>query len=82
MNGTITATEVKTHIDGGTYTEVAFAETRNRWGIQITRWATYRGAVRFEVNRVGADSKTLRLSHFATEADARSFANKMWLRDR
>jgi hypothetical protein len=83
MNATATATaKVKTHIDGGSYTEVAFAETRNGWGISITRWTTYRNTVVFEVNRVSADSKTLRLGHFATETDARSFANKMWLRDK
>jgi hypothetical protein len=75
-------TQVKTHTDGGTYTEVAFAETRNRWGISVTRWVTCRGMVTFEVNRVSADDKALRLNRFATEADARAFANKMWLRDR
>lgn len=78
---TITKT-VKNHIDGGTYTHVAFAETRNRWGISITRWTTYRSQILFEVHRVSADDKTFRLGHFKTEAAARAFANDMWRRDK
>lgn len=81
MNATAAA-QVKTHIDGGTYTEVAFAETRNGWGISLTRWTTYRNTVVFEVNRVSADSKAFRLGHFATELEARAFANKMHRRDK
>ena len=72
----------KTHTDGGTYTEIAFAETRNRWGISITCWTTYRDEIRFEVHRVSADNKTFRLNHFTTENEARGFANKMWRQDR
>ncbi len=81
MNATATKT-VKNHPDGGTYTELAFAETANNWGISITRWTTYRNAILFEVHRVSADNKTLRLGHFNTETEARSYANKMWSRDR
>jgi hypothetical protein len=73
---------LKAHTDGGTYTTIAFAETINGWGISITRWTTYRGAVRFEVNRVSDDNKTLRLDHFATESEARTYANQMWKQDR
>lgn len=79
MTTTATTPKVKNHIDGGTYTEVAFAETRNRWGISITRWTTYRNQIIFEVHRVSADDKTLRLGHFKTEAAARAFANTTWL---
>ena len=75
-------TKVKNHIDGGTFKTIAFAETRNRWGISITEWTTYRGNVVFEVNRVSDDDKTFRLGHFATEAAARDFANKMWRKDK
>lgn len=76
------ASTVKAHIDGGTYTGVAFAESSNGWGIAITRWTTYRNAIRFEVHRVSPDNRALRLNHFATEQEARSFANAMWRRDR
>ncbi len=73
---------IKNHPDGGTYTELAFAETCNRWGISITRWTTYRNNVLFEVHRVSPDNKAFRLDYFSSEADARAFANKMWARDR
>jgi hypothetical protein len=82
MTNTAATQTVKPHIDGGTYTEVAFAETRNGFGISITRWVTYRDAVVFEVNRVSDTNRTLRISSFDTEAKARSFANEMWKRDR
>jgi len=78
----MTTTEMpKAHIDGGTYTTLQFAETRNGWGISITRWTTYRNTVVFEINRVSADNKTLRLAHFTTETEARAYANEMWKRD-
>lgn len=75
-------TTIKNHPDGGTYTELAFAETRNRWGVSITRWTTYRNTTVFEVHRVSDDNKTLRLRTFNTEAKARAFANETWKRDR
>ncbi len=81
MTATIT-TKPKAHLDGGTYTETAFAETRTRWGISITRWTTYRNTIKFEVHHVSDDNKTLRLGYFDTEAEARSYANKMWRRYR
>ncbi len=82
MTATITATKTKAHIDGGTYTELAFAETRNRWGISITRWTTYRNTIVFEVNRVSDDNKTFRLAKFTTETEARAYANTAWKRDK
>ncbi len=75
-------TKVKNHADGGTYTVIAFAETRDRWGISINRWVTYRNNVVFEVNRVSPDNKALRLNRFRTEREAREFANTMWRQDR
>lgn len=79
----MTKTETpKAHIDGGTYTTIAFAETVNGWGISITRWTTYRGAVVFEVNRVSDENKTFRLNRFTTESEARAYANQMWKQDR
>lgn len=79
----MTATKtIKNHPDGGTYQVLAFAETRARWGIAITRWTTYRNDVVFEVCRVSDDNKTLRLKCFRAEAHARAFANEMWKQDR
>lgn len=79
----MTKTETtKAHIDGGTYTEIAFAETSNGFGISITRWTTYRNTVVFEVNRVSNENKTLRLAKFDTEAKARAYGNQMWRKDR
>ena len=77
-----TAAKVKKHIDGGTYREIQFAYTRNRWGISITEWTTYRNDILFEVNRVTDDNKAFRLGKFKTEAEARAYANKMWKHDR
>ena len=79
---TNTESTPRAHNDGGTYTVIAFAETRNHWGIAITRWTTYRNEVRYEVKRVSDDNRAVRLHHFATEAEARAYANKMWRRDR
>lgn len=70
------------HTDGGTYIEIAFSETRERWGINITRWTTYRGTTVFEINRVSPEGKMLRLDKRATEAEARQVANAAWKRDR
>jgi hypothetical protein len=81
VTATIT-TKPKAHLDGGTYIEIAFAETRNRWGINITRWTTYRSTVKFEVHRVSDDHMAFRLGCFDTEAEARSYANKMWRLDK
>lgn len=79
---TMTQPKVKQHPDGGTYTELAYAETGEGWGISITRWTTYRHTVRFEVHRVSPEFLTLRLDHFGDEAAARKFANTMWRHDR
>lgn len=75
-------TAAKAHTDGGTYAVIAFAETRNGFGIAVTRWVTYRDQVVFEVNRVGSDGRMLRLKHFTTEPKAREFGNAMWRRDK
>jgi hypothetical protein len=77
-----TTTTVKPHPDGGTYIELAYAPTGEGWGISITRWATYRNVVRFEVHRVSPEFLTLRLDHFGDEAKARAFANKMYFHDK
>jgi hypothetical protein len=81
MNATATATP-KPHADGGTFTVIASAETVNGWAVAITRWTTYRGAVRFEVRRVAPDNVSLRLGTFNSERLARGFANETWKRDR
>jgi len=76
------STTIKSHPDGGTYAELAFAETRNKWGISIARWTTYRDETVYEVHRVSPDDRTLRLSYFRSEAQARAFANKIWAQDK
>lgn len=73
---------VKKHSDGGTYEVLQVANTRDGWAIAITRWTTYKGAVRFEVLRVSPDNKTLRLDMKNTEVEARKAANAAWKRDR
>jgi hypothetical protein len=84
MNTTSTATKStpKAHIDGGTYTNIAFAETRNRWGIAITEWTTYRGQTVFEIHRVSNDNKMLVIARCNTETAARARANTAWLAER
>ena len=76
------AQTTKQHADGGTYEVLAFAETRDRWAIMITRWTTYRNTVVFEVKRVSPENVTLRLAHFDTEKEARDYGNEMWKADR
>ena len=76
------ATITKAHIDGGTWRELAFAETRNRWGVAVTEWTTYRGHVVFQIHRVSNDHKMLAMGTYDTEANARAAANKLWMRDR
>lgn len=79
----MTTTQImKPHADGGTYEVIALANTRNGWAIAITRWVTYRNAIRFEVLRVSPENKTLRLEIKDTEAEARAAANKAWSADR
>ncbi len=79
----MTKTQItKAHADGGTYQVLALANTRDGWAIAITRWVTYRGAVRFEVLRVSPDNKTMRLDIKNTESKARAAANAAWKRDR
>ena len=73
---------VKKHNDGGTYREIAFAETRNRWGVAITEWTTYRNTIVYEVLRASDKDVMFRLGWYRTEAEARAAANKLWLRDR
>lgn len=73
---------IKDHADGGTYEVLQFAETRNGWGVAVTRWTTYRNTVVFEVMRCNADNKMIRMSHHTTEEAARSAANTLWKRDR
>lgn len=58
------------------------APTGGGWGISITRWTTYRNAIRFEVHRVSPEFLMLRLNHFGDEKAARTFANTMWRHDR
>lgn len=72
----------KAHIDGGTYRVLALAETRNGWAVAVTEWTTYRGQIRYEVKRVSADNMAVRLDHFGSEAEARTYANKVWKLDR
>lgn len=73
---------VKTHIDGGTYRELAFAETRNRWGVAVTEWTTYKGQVIFQIHRVSAKGQMMAQGNFTTEAEARAAANRLYFRDR
>jgi hypothetical protein len=54
-----TKSVVKNHIDGGTYRELAFAETRDRWGVAVTEWTTYRGMVVFQIHRVSDNGQML-----------------------
>ncbi len=70
---------VHRHIAGGTWVTLAFAPTRNGWGIHLAEWTTYRGETRFEVNRETPKGQLFRLGHFATEAEARAFANREYL---
>ncbi|MEU7677931.1 hypothetical protein AB0C42_24325 [Micromonospora taraxaci] len=73
---------VKSHIDGGTFRVLAFAETRNRWGVAVTEWTTYRGAVVFQIHRVSDEGQMLRQGTFNTEAEARAAANRLYRRDK
>lgn len=73
---------VKTHIDGGSYRELAFAETRNRWGVAITEWTTYKGQTVFQIHRVSAKGQMMAQGNFATETEARTAANRLWARDK
>lgn len=79
---TATKSTVKNHADGGTYRVIAFAETRNRWGVAVTEWTTYRNAVVFQIHRVSDDNKMLAQGTFDTEAEARAAANRLYRRDR
>ena len=82
MNTTTTSKGiVKTHIDGGTYRELAFAETRNRWGVAVTEWTTYKGQIVFQIHRVSDKGQMLAQGTFATEAEARDAANRLYRRD-
>lgn len=87
MTQTSTATKtgpstVKAHTDGGTYRVLAFAETRNGWGVAVTEWTTYRNAIVFEIYRVSDEGKMLRQATFTTEEAARTAANSLWRRDK
>lgn len=73
---------VKNHIDGGTYRVLAFAETRNRWGVAVTEWTTYKGQIVFQIHRVSAENQMMTQGTFATEAKARKAANKLYYRDK
>ena len=73
---------VKNHIDGGTYRELAFAETRNRWGVAVTEWTTYRGQVVFQIHRVSDKGQMLSQGTFNTEAAARAAANRLYFHDK
>lgn len=76
------STKVHSHIDGGTFRTVAFAATQRGFGITITEWTTYKGAVVFEVNREDARGRLFRLAQFGTEADARARANREYRADK
>jgi hypothetical protein len=82
MTTTEAPATARPHSDGGTYIVLQTAETQNGWAIAITRWTTYRGAVRFEILRVAPDGASVRLDEKNTEAEARVVANQMWKRDR
>lgn len=89
MTKTSTATQtvpftqtIKRHQDGGTYRVLQVANTRGGWAIALTEWKTYRGQVKFEVERVSPDNKTLRLHLCDTEQEARGLANNEWKLDR
>ncbi|WP_255786112.1 hypothetical protein [Mycobacteroides abscessus] len=73
---------IKNHIDGGTYRVLAFAETRNRWGVAVTEWTTYKGQIVFQTHRVSAKNQMMALGTFDTEAEARGEANKLYFRDK
>lgn len=79
---TTQTTAAKPHADGGTFTTLALANTRDGWAIAITRWTTYRNTVVFEVHRVSPENKMMRLGTKRTEQAARALANETWLRDR
>ena len=72
----------KAHVDGGTYRVLALHGTREGWAIAVTEWTTYRNTVVYEVLRVSADNKAMRLATKTTEAEARDAANAAWLLDR
>lgn len=83
MTKTSTAAQtIRKHPDGGTYRILQVANTQGGWGISLTEWTTYRGQVRFEVERVSPENRTLRLGHFGSEKEARVFANQQWKLDR
>ena len=82
MTATATKSIVKKHIDGGTYRELAFAYTRNRWGVAVTERTTYRGAVVFQIHRVSDKGQMLCLGTFNTEAEARAAGNRLYFRDK
>lgn len=73
---------VKNHPDGGTWREIAFAYTRNRWGIAVTERITYRGTVVFQIHRVSDKGQMLSQGTFNTEAEARTAANRLYFRDK
>lgn len=76
------STKIKRHIDGGTYRELAFAETRNRWGVAVTEWTTYKGQLVFQIHRVSDKGQMLSQGTFKTEAEARTAANRLYRRDK
>ncbi|MEU7170263.1 hypothetical protein ABZ949_02075 [Micromonospora tulbaghiae] len=82
MQATATKTNVKNHPDGGTWQEIAFAYTRNRWGVAVTERTTHRGATVFQIHRVSDKGQMLCLGTFNTEAEARTAANRLYFRDK
>lgn len=76
------ATATRNHIDGGTYRVLAFAETRNGWGVAVTEWTTYRGAIVFQIHRVSDTNRMLAQGTFKTEQEARAAANRLYFLDK
>ena len=70
----------QSHIDGGAYRVLAFAETRDGWGVAVTEWTTYRNKVVFQVHRVS--DKNVMLAQGTSEAAARQAANRLFAKDK